>query len=181
MEPPTARAAAALDDTEGETLQFMREEEKLVRDVYRVLFAQWDNTIFANISASEQTHTDTVALLIDKYGVEDPVADDSTGVFVNPTLQGLYDDLLLRGGEPLIEALKVGACIEETDTLDLQHAIDGTDNRAIDNVCENLLRGFRHHLRAFVGVRETLGVVYDAQVPTQNEVDEIVDSPMERG
>jgi hypothetical protein len=176
-----AQAATALDLSETETLQFMREEEKLARDVYPTLYSEWGKTIFANISESEQTHTDAVAFLIDKYDVEDPVADDVTGEFVNPVLQALYDDLLSHGAASLVEALRVGAYIEETDMLDLQHAIDGTDNRDIVNVYENLLRGSRNHLRAFVAALEAMGVVYDAQVLPQEEVDDIVDSPMERG
>ena len=158
----------------------MREEEKLARDVYRVLFSQWGNAIFANIAESEQTHTDTVALLIEKHGIEDLVTGDSTGVFVNPTLQALYDDLLLHGGESLVGALKAGAYIDETDMLDLQHAIDGTDNRDMDNVHENAARLPSSPARLCRRPRDAW-VVYDAQVPSQDELDEIVDSPMERG
>jgi hypothetical protein len=43
------------------------------------------------------------------------------------------------------------------------------------------MRGSRNHLRAFVGLIEDLGVVYEAQYLSQQDVDEIVDSPLERG
>ena len=48
---------------------FMREEEKLAHDVYVTLYAQWGLPIFQNISQSEQTHTDAVKTLIDRYGL----------------------------------------------------------------------------------------------------------------
>ena len=71
----------------------MREEEKLAHDVYVTLYAQWDLPIFQNISRSEQTHTDAVKTLIDRYGLTDP-ASSKVGVFTNPDLQALYNDLV---------------------------------------------------------------------------------------
>jgi len=43
------------------------------------------------------------------------------------------------------------------------------------------IKGSRNHLRSFVGKIEEQGVVYEAQLLTQEEVDAIVDSPVERG
>ena len=43
-----------LPDSETVTLKFMREEEKLARDVYLYLFDVWGQWIFENIAASEQ-------------------------------------------------------------------------------------------------------------------------------
>ena len=41
---------------ESGSLSFMREEEKLARDVYITLYNKWGVNIFTNISSSEQTH-----------------------------------------------------------------------------------------------------------------------------
>ena len=54
-----------LSDIEVEGLLYMREEEKLARDVYLTLYDQWNINIFKNIAASEQTHTDAVKILLD--------------------------------------------------------------------------------------------------------------------
>jgi hypothetical protein len=43
------------------------------------------------------------------------------------------------------------------------------------------MSGSKNHLRAFVGQIENLGIVYEAQYLSQDEVDSIVDSPVERG
>ncbi len=43
------------------------------------------------------------------------------------------------------------------------------------------MTGSRNHLRAYVGQIEALGLVYEAQYLSQEQVDDIVDSPVERG
>jgi hypothetical protein len=47
-----------------QALIYMREEEKLARDVYIVLGDKWGLRIFQNIAKSEQIHTDMVKNLI---------------------------------------------------------------------------------------------------------------------
>ncbi len=176
----TASSSQTLTVSEIESLLFMREEEKMARDVYLTLYDIWDDELFNNIASSEQEHMDAVKSLLDKYDLIDPVID-SIGAFENPDLQHLYDELISRGEKSHMEALFVGALIEEVDMRDIQEAIDEAEKADIIRVYENLLKGSRNHLRAFVGKIEDEGVVYEAQVLTQEEVDEIVDSPMERG
>ena len=48
---------------ETAALLFMREEEKLARDVYNALYEIWGQNTFANIASSEQMHMDEVKLL----------------------------------------------------------------------------------------------------------------------
>lgn len=57
-----------LNADELTSLQLMREEEKLARDVYTTLYAKWGINVFTNISSSEQQHTDAVLTLLNKYG-----------------------------------------------------------------------------------------------------------------
>lgn len=174
-------AAATLDATEAETLTFMREEEKLARDVYLELSARWDAPIFQNIARSEQQHMDAMGRLVAAYGIPDPVVEDVSGVFVNTELQQLFNQLVAQGSDAYMEAFHVGAFIEEVDIEDLMVAIEQTDNQDVIRAYENLLRGSRNHLRAFVGTIERFGEVYQAQYLDQSTVDAIVDSPMERG
>lgn len=170
-----------LSALEIENLMYMREEEKLARDVYLSMFDAWGLAVFENIAASEQNHTDSVRDMIEKYRLTDPVLDDSVGAFVNQQLADLYATLIARGMQSSLEALHVGALIEEVDMRDLQRAIDESDNDDIRQMYEKLLRGSRNHLRAFVRQIEALGVVYEAQLLSQEEVDAIVDAPVERG
>ncbi len=177
----TVSTDTSLDAIEIQDLEFMREEEKLARDVYRTLYGVWALPVHDNISESEQVHTTQVEDMLDKYRIPDPVVDDTTGVFVNQELAVLYDTLVADGSQSSLKALYVGAAIEEIDMIDLQHAIDASDNPDIRNLYENLMQGSRNHLRAFVGKIEDLGIVYEAQYLSQAEVDSIVDSPVERG
>jgi len=174
-------ADTTLDATEISNLEFMREEEKLARDVYRTLHGVWGLTVHDNIADSEQVHTAEVEDMLAKYSLPDPVVDDTTGVFVNHELATLYTTLVAEGSQTALQSLYVGAAIEEIDMIDLQHAIDESDNADIRQLYTNLMKGSRNHLRAFVGQIEDEGIVYEAQYLPQAEVDAIVDSPMERG
>ncbi len=171
---------AELDTTEAADLTYMREEEKLARDVYQNFYPLWNITLFDNISQSEQQHFDAIGGLLDSYRLADPARMDLPGVFQNPDLQALFDQLLEQGAGSALAALQAGALIEETDMVDIAKAIIETDQPDILQVYENLLRGSRNHLRAFVAAIEAAGIPYQAQVLTQDQVDAIVDSPMER-
>jgi hypothetical protein len=160
----------------------MREEEKLARDVYLTLYDRWGLPIFQNIASSEATHMEAVKTLIDRYNLEDPAAGQYVGVFTNPTLQGLYDQLVEEGNRSLSSALRVGAAIEEIDILDLEERIAQTERADIKLVYENLMKGSRNHLRSFVSNLERReGEVYQPQYVTQAAYDAIVAAPLERG
>jgi hypothetical protein len=171
----------ALTAAEAENLAYLREEEKLARDVYLYLFDVWGQWIFENIAASEQQHMDAVKNLLDKYNIADPAAGNAEGVFTNQELQDLYDSLTGIGKESGLQALYVGATIEDMDIFDLQNFLEQTDKRDITTVCENLMKGSRNHLRAFAGEMELLGETYEVQYLSQEEVDAILDSPREKG
>jgi len=141
-------APGELSQEEADALLYMREEEKLARDVYTALYSIWKIPVFQNIAASEQAHMDSVKGLLDVYDLQDS-AQAEAGVFTNPDLQALYDDLVARGSQSQAEALKVGGAIEEIDILDLQTRLAQTDNADIQRVFDNLLRGSYNHLRAF--------------------------------
>ena len=155
-------------------LEYMREEEKLARDVYLTMYETWGLPVFARIAESEQVHTDAVKAKIEKYGLVDPVDDDSVGVFVNTDLAVLYDTLILQGQESELDALYVGGAIEEIDMIDIIDAIEHTDSEDVIRTYQNLLKGSESHLRAFVSQIEMRDVQYQAQYLPQEEVDAII-------
>ena len=146
-------ATPVLSEKEASDLIFLREEEKLARDVYLTLYDVWGTSIFLNISASEQKHTDAVANLIAKYGLKDPVVDDTPGVFSNPVLAQLYIDLVAQGSQEtasLKDALKVGVFIEELDIHDIEiEMLPDAAQMDVKRVLANLLAGSYNHLDAF--------------------------------
>jgi hypothetical protein len=85
----------SLSPEELASLSFLREEEKLARDVYITLYNKWGVKIFNNISQSESTHMSAILMLLNKYNLPDPVGTNEIGKFVNPQLKALYDQLVL--------------------------------------------------------------------------------------
>lgn len=180
---PAREALAARQRTSTTTLTaqeksdliFMREEEKLARDVYLTLFDVWGTPVFANIALSEQQHMDAILNLLNLYKLPDPSVGKLVGEFVNTDLQSLYNELVERGRHSVVEALKVGGVIEETDIEDLVTAMDTARPANIDNVYQNLLNGSYNHLRAFASNLQALtGQPYTAQVVSQSVVDSIL-------
>ncbi len=176
-----ANSQSQVSDIEAADMAYMREEEKLARDSYKNLGEEWGLVIFSNISRSEQRHMDALEVLLDKFGIEDPIIDESdVGNFADSDLQDLFDELMISGMETEMGALKVGAAIEETDILDIEEALERTEDQDIISTYENLLCGSRNHLRAFVRQIEFSGEIYAPVLMTDENFDAVVDYPMER-
>lgn len=174
-----------LSESEIYYLEFMREEEKLARDVYITMHEQWGLPVFSYISESEQRHMDAIKRMLDAYDIADPVVDESAvGVFQNSELAALYSVLIDDGMRSAMAALRVGALIEEVDIEDIQHAIDETYQDDIVSAYQSLLCGSRNHLRAFVYQVESNGGVFETQIFTDEEgqelIESIIESPIER-
>ena len=189
----------ALDYNEQTHLAFMREEEKLARDVYIELSAMYpDHPIFGRIDDSEQRHTDAVKAMIEKYGLDDPSANDNVGVYTGEDygwyFTGKFSQLVDRASVSELEALYVGAFIEELDMMDINqcpmvivetdNGINSvtecgkvyTDNTDVANLYASLLDGSDSHLESYVkNIERYIGKGnYRAQVLSQEQVDEIL-------
>ncbi|MBW2982153.1 DUF2202 domain-containing protein [Candidatus Woesearchaeota archaeon] len=170
-----------LSEAEIEGLKLMREEEKLARDVYLELYDEWNLPIFNNIASSEQTHTNVVKALLEAYGIEDPVVSDERGVFTNSELGVLYNSLIEKGKNSLIDALIIGATIEDLDIKDLDDLLEMTDNEDITLVYENLRKGSRNHIRSFNRQIVNNGGTYEAQYISAEELELILSGEQETG
>lgn len=195
-----ATGEGLLDYFEITHLVFMREEEKLARDVYTKLGSMYPNSVvFGNIDDSEQRHTTAVKNMIEKYGYDDPNTNDNLGIFTGDDYGWYFTEkyhlLVERASISELEALYVGAFIEELDMMDInqcpQVIVDtdngindvsecgriATDNPDIDNLYGNLLDGSDSHMEAYVkNIEKYIGAGnYQAQVLSQEQVDEILD------
>jgi hypothetical protein len=170
-----ALQSQTLTDDEISGILFMREEEKLARDVYLYLYEIYPLRPFLNISKSEQAHMDAIKYLIDTYELEDPVGENPPGVFQNEELQLLYNELIEQGAAGRSEALQVGALIEEVDIIDLQTELEEhATNEDVLRVFGNLCKASENHLRAFVGVLRLYDVDYEPLKLDQDEFDRIL-------
>lgn len=170
---------ATLSAQEAANLTFMREEEKVARDLYINFNNRWVRPVFANISESEETHFTVLGDALVRYNLADP-ALPGLGAFSNPDLQALYNTLLGQGQASLVAALKVGGLVEEVDIKDLDTAIAATQHADLVSAYSHLQCGSRNHLRAFARNLASQGVSYVAQVLTQPQVDAILNSSNER-
>jgi len=198
------RGLTVLDAAEETHMIFMREEEKLARDVY-LTFAQWypNQPVFDTVATtSEQTHTDMMRDKLYQYEVVDPNPEannlpEMLGVFTGDTygeyFAEKFSQLTEMGSRSELDALYVGAFIEELDMHDIiecpQVIVDTdngigeggcglsyTDERALNNAYSSLVDGSESHLRAYVGqIEAVIGVGnYKAQYLTQEAVDTIL-------
>lgn len=138
-----------LSEEEAAGLIYMRQEEKVARDVYIVLGQTWNLNIFTNIASSEQSHMDAVKRMITKYELEDPVISDEVGVFSDSVFQQMYDDFIFQGQQNPAEAMLVGQAIETQDIADLNYQLSFVDNTDIIKMYNKLLDASERHLSSF--------------------------------
>lgn len=196
--------AATLDHAEETHLVFMREEEKLARDVYLTFAQMYPNQpVFQTIATiSEQTHTDTLHDKLAMYLITDPNPDANdlpssigvfTGVEYGPYFTEKFTTLTSMGMQSELHALYVGALIEELDMHDIVQCpkvivetdpaieedgcgLNYTDERPLKQAYSSLVAGSESHLKAYVGqIEAVIGVGnYEAQYLTQEQVDAIL-------
>ena len=154
-------------------LMEMREEEKLAREVYLFLKDKYNYRVFVNIAKSENAHTSAVLRILKGFGLTDPSPVAATE-FSNPLFTDLYAQLTKKGSVSLVEALKVGAFIEERDIADLQRHLAETKNTTVAKVYGNLLRASKFHLKAFTNALKFQGATYTPTVLSVEEYNKIL-------
>ena len=195
--------AGQIDAAEETHMIFMREEEKLARDVYLTLGDMYPNaSVFNQIAeGSEQTHTDTMKAKLDQFGIADPNPNTnnlpgSIGVFTGADYGSYFDEkfsyLVAAASNSELDAMYIGAFIEELDMHDIVLCptaivelkgltetgcgLEYTDENALKNTYNSLLSGSESHLRAYVGQIEAIigAGNYEAQYLPQATVDAIL-------
>lgn len=194
-----SESSQSVDYNEELHLVFMRGEEKLARDVYTTFSTMYPRArVFGNIDDAEQRHMDAVRDKLAQYEITDPNTNDNIGVFTGKefgeSFRETYLLLVERGELSKLDALYVGAFIEELDIRDIDQCpaeiisqdndVDSaedcggayTDNADIKRLYNMLLKGSESHLRAYVrNIEGHIGAgSYEAQVLEQDEVDTIL-------
>lgn len=171
MDPDRTGGEGAGETSEGlaADLRYLREEEKLARDVYMRLGEAWGLPVFENIARSEQLHTEKVKELLAARGIADPVSDDTVGVFEDEVLRGLYETLVEQGLRSEGDALTVGATIEDLDIQDISDLEARTEEADVLSVYQSLKCGSHNHLRAFTRQLDQRDLSYTVQYITEEE------------
>jgi hypothetical protein len=101
-------------------------------------------------------------------------------MFTDPVLDTLFDQLVAVGEASLIDALTVGATIEDMDLADLYELLGFADNDHVQFVAYNLAKGSRNHLRAYVRALTAQSVTYECQYLSEEEFDAVFEAETER-
>jgi hypothetical protein len=165
-----------ITQAEIDMLLYMREEEKLARDVYLAMAEIYSVPVFRNIAKSEQHHMNQVLCLLQHYQIPDPASPD-TGVFNNTELQALYNSFVAQGADSLVGALTAGATIEDKDIYDLEADMQLTENPAIVTIFSKLSCASGNHIRSFSAHLEFHGTTYVPQFISQEEYEGIIALP----
>lgn len=152
---PTPVASAGVDAALADELTYMREEERLARDLYQAISELYpdDATAFSRIATSEQRHFESVGLLLTRYGIADPAANASAGTYADDVLTTLYAELLAKAKGSLADAYGVGVTVEKTDIADLEEILATSGLPAdVRQVMSSLLAGSQNHLAAYTAL-----------------------------
>ena len=162
-----------LTNQEIASVQFLLEEEKLARDVYVYLGDRYNHQIFKNIANSEQTHMNSVIQIMEDYGIAVEYSNEA-GVYYNNQIQNLYDELIAKGNISHVDALTVGATIEDLDISDLIQSREQTENQDLLQLYDKLQCGSENHMRAFYSQLQLLDRSYTPQYISDEQLTEIL-------
>jgi len=145
---------SGLTEEQKDRLFFIYQEEKVARDVYIYLGELYpEESTFASIQLSEQRHMDAAQKLCINYGIDVSMVDESEsacGEFSVDYLQELYETCINLGESELVEALKVGKLVEETDIGTLTESIESMDMPDdVVRAYEILREGSYNHLESY--------------------------------
>ncbi len=154
---PGCTITGTVTETEAAGLLFMREEEKMARDVYAYLYEKYKLPVFKNITKSENAHMSAVLRLIAGFKITDN-SSNNAGEFTNTHISELYKKLIEMGNISAVDALKVGVLIEQSDIADLQKELLTVENSSVKTVYGNLLKGSGAHLKAFTWNLKVRGI-----------------------
>lgn len=165
-----------LSEKEISAILYMREEEKLARDVYRTLYAIWPSNVFYNIPVSEEGHMDVFGQLITQYRLEDPIKNNAEGVYSNPVFTRLFQELTKKGRKSYVDALKVGALIEDKNMHNLIAHGSETEKADLKMVYSTVLAQSQRHMAAFIRNLRREGGAYSPKYITQEQFKEALGS-----
>lgn len=144
---PSGSAASADLAT---VLQLAREEERLARELYKVLADTYNGAVpFSRITLSEQRHYEAIGVLLQRHHVTDPSVGKSAGKYADPALQTNYNTWLTQGKDSLYKAYEVGVAVEKADIADLKSSINTVTDAPVRQVLTHLLNAPQHHLTAY--------------------------------
>ncbi|MCB4780857.1 MAG: DUF2202 domain-containing protein [Sulfurovum sp.] len=172
IEPLPSGKPADIGQELSDALFYTMDEERLAYDIYNGLYNQHGTKEFTNVAKSEYLHIQTIQGLFKKYFLNNDnssfdyanvsIEDMPAGTYDIPSIQNLYNSLILRGSVSEIAALQVGCMVEVTKIDDLNENIEKVKNAHssddISTVLTFLRQGGYDHYWAFSRKLQNKGV-----------------------
>lgn len=168
-----------LAPTEQRVVRYVRASEAVARDLFRALADRHGDAVLSRLAGAEASHADAAGILLDTYGLDDPVGP-GRGNVSDPELASVHGTRLAQGRESLRGALRAGAAVQELAISEFRLRLDATDNTDVRFVVETLLRGARNHLRLLDAEMDRRNVSYTPAYLNASAYRSIVDAPVER-
>lgn len=161
-----------ISEREKHDLKYLYEEERLAHDVYSQLAKKWHSRVFSEIAQSEQQH---FTYLLDQLEIHNiPIPKNEVGFYNSVKLNNIYDDFLRIGSVSYDQALQVAAQFEEYDIVDLEEALERTDEKDLQMVYQYLISGAKIHLRKLYRNMKKRKINYEPILLRKIEFEEIV-------
>ena len=171
----------SLEPNESSMLAYLREEQKFLRDCHLGVADQYKQSMYIEPADDAQLNMAKVKTLLNYYGVEDPVTDETPWSAYSTDSTFWTEELdwmsytIGWGMMPYI--LNFSAYIEEMSIRDLWQAIEGTDEKLLDTAYNEILQDSYDHLRLFATAivdDPKMPSYYQAQILSQEDVDAIL-------
>ncbi len=152
---------ANLTQKEKMSIQTMMEYEKMVRDVYAMMYQQWQTKAFENMGKKASAEMAAMKLLLERYGINNPVTDPSkAGDFQNQSLQKTFEQMVENGNKSLIDAIKTCAELEEMNLMKIENALENANSDDLKTVYSTMLKETVDMLKSLVYMLSIEGVKY---------------------
>lgn len=163
-----------------EGLVFLRNGERLAREVALAFMERYGSHPFYGQAEAERMHGRAVSRLLERYALFDPVAGQPIGVFDDPFWQAEYDFFTDQGALGYVDALLASLEIQEAALVDLRYWYDrGESDVVVMETYRALLMATRNHLRVLNRELESVGFAYVPIYVSHADYDRIVNTPIE--
>jgi hypothetical protein len=163
-----------------EGLIFLRNGERLAKDIAHDFMDAYGSHPFFGQSEAERSHGRAVSQLLARYALHDLVDDQRPGEYSDPFWQSEYDFYREQGALGYIDALLVSLEIQEAAVVDLRYWSELSESDVVVvEVLRALLMATRNHLRILNNELESVGFEYTPVYFSEAEYDQIVYGPLE--
>lgn len=145
-------SSKSLSSVEQNDLRFMAEKAKLMKNVYQVMYNTYQTDLFKAIADCKEKHMTLIAVRLDKYDVENPIAYLGEDQYANTSLQQAYDEFVAERPTDLTQSMLYLKGLEEEHITCIETSLAQIEgNEDIVNVYNLCLIETQAHLDEIIG------------------------------